>query len=78
VDGSIEASLRDVPERQEHPPPEKPRPRVVNVYENDILVRTISIDLPDGDPAEEEVTTGEPGPHPRPKLDWRSDIEDGE
>lgn len=55
-------------DREEHPAPEKPRPRVFNLYnENDELVRSAMIDLPSGEPIEADVTPGEHAPHPRPR-----------
>ncbi len=55
-------------DREQHPAPEKPRPRVFNLYnENDELIRSVMIDLPDGEPLEADVTPGEHAPHPRPQ-----------
>jgi hypothetical protein len=64
-------------DRDQHPPPERPRPRVFNLYnENDELIRRVTIDLPAGEPVEENVEAISPverPPHPRPMTDWRSD-----
>ena len=63
--------LRD---RESHPPPERPRPRVFNLYnEDDELVRSGVIDLPDGEPVEQIVEPCKSAPHARPKTEWRSD-----
>jgi hypothetical protein len=63
--------LRD---RESHPPPERPRPRVFNLYnEDDELVRSVVIDLPDGEPVEQTVEPCKSAPHARPKTEWRSD-----
>jgi hypothetical protein len=62
--------LRD---REAHPPPERPRPRVFNLYnENDELVQSVVIDMPDGEPVEEAAEPGNTAPHPRPKREWQS------
>lgn len=66
--GALQARWRK--DRDEHPSPEKPRPRVFNLYnENEELIRSVLIDLPDGEPAESEVVSSEHAPHPRPKVD---------
>jgi hypothetical protein len=66
--------LRD---REAHPPPERPRPRVFNLYnENDELVQSVVIDMPDGEPVEEAVEPGNTAPHPRPRREWRPDDPD--
>jgi hypothetical protein len=58
-------------DREEHPAPERPRSRLFNLYdENDELIRSVSIDLPDGEPVEEDVAPGERAPHARPKPEW--------
>jgi hypothetical protein len=60
-------------DREDHPEPEKPRSRAFNLYnENDELIRSVSIDLPDGEPVEQDVAPGERAAHPRPKSDWLS------
>jgi hypothetical protein len=57
-------------ERDKHPPPAKPRMRVLNEYdEKEELVRSVVIDLPDGEAKESEVPAGQHAPHPRPRVD---------
>ena len=57
-------------DRDEHPAPEQPRPRVFNLYnENEELIRSVLIDLPDGEPVESEIASSEHAPHPRPSVD---------
>jgi hypothetical protein len=54
-------------DREEHPAPEKPRPRTFSLYnENDELIRSVRIDLPDGEPVEEDIESEERAAHPRP------------
>jgi hypothetical protein len=66
-------------DRDEHPPPERPRRRAFSLYdENDELIRSVIIDLPDGEPVEAEVTPGERAPHPRPKREWQSEEDNGQ
>jgi hypothetical protein len=67
-------------DREEHPEPERPRSRAFNLYnENDELIRSVSIDLPDGEPVEQNVPQGQGAPHPRPKPEWQSNRdEDGQ
>lgn len=56
--------LRD---RDEHPEPERPRARVFNLYDdNDKLVRSVVIDLPDGEPVDQDVPPDGRAPHSRP------------
>jgi hypothetical protein len=46
---------------------------VFNLYnEDDELVQSVVIDLPDGEPVEETVEPGESAPHARPETEWRS------
>jgi hypothetical protein len=60
-------------DREEHPEPERPRGRLFDLYdENDELIRSVSIDLPDGEPVEKDVAPGERAAHPRPKSEWQS------
>jgi hypothetical protein len=60
-------------DRDEHPAPEKPRPRVFNLYnENDELIQSVIIDLPDGEPVEQEVTRGQIERRMRPKREWEA------
>jgi hypothetical protein len=64
-------------DREEHVPPERPRSRAFNLYdENDELIRSVSIDVPDGEPVEEDVAPGQRAPHPRPKLEWQSNSDE--
>jgi hypothetical protein len=53
-------------DRDKHPPPGKPRSRTLHVYEEEKTTRIIRIDLPDGEPVEEEPNLDEKLPHPRP------------
>jgi hypothetical protein len=60
-------------DRETHPAPERPRPRVFNLYnETDELVRSVVIDMPDGKPIDETLEPGRSAPHPRPKAEWQS------
>ena len=59
-------------DRDDNPPPARPRPRVINLYnENSELIRSVKIDLPDGEPVDEDVAAGKSASHSRPKLDWQ-------
>jgi hypothetical protein len=64
-------------DRETHPPPERPRPRVFNLYnDSDELIKSVVIDMPDGEPVEQTVEPGASAPHPRPKREWQSDDPD--
>ena len=66
-------------DRAEHPEPERPRRRVFNLCsENDELIRSVMIDLPDGEPVEADVASGEPASHPRPKSESPSNPDEND
>ena len=56
-------------DRDKHPPPGKPRSRSIVVIEEERVTRNIKIDLPDGEPVDEEADPNEELPHLKPNSE---------
>ena len=61
-------------DREKNPPPRRPRPRGLHIYEEERLIRVVKIDLPAGEAVDEEPDPGAELPHRRPNP---AECEDG-